>query len=279
MTSHWHHERPKALVLLLAIAVLWSFGGVLIKCVDWNPFAIAGVRSVLTLPVLLLMLRRSHLTFSADQIAGAVFYGVNLIMFVTATKMTTAANAILLQYTAPVYVALFSSWLLQEPISRLDWTIVFVALFGVALFFFDDLSLDSLWGTIIAAIGGVTFAFMILFMRRQKSSFPLGSIFLGNILTAILCLPFMFEKAPGAMGWTCLVLLGTIQLGLPCLLYAIAIRHVSGFEASIVPILEPVLNPLWMVLFLGETPGRWALAGGTIVIGAVLARSLIALRP
>jgi len=218
--------------------------------------------------VLLFVVRRDHLTCSMDQIAGAVCYAATTILFVAATKMTTAANAIFLQYTAPVYVAILGAYFLKEKVTGFEWLTIVAAMFGMALFFFDRLTFASYWGNGLAILAGVAFAGMIIFMRKQKSEFPLGSIFLGNILAAIVCLPFMFGPAPDKVGWLALAALGTVQLGLSYILYSIAIKRVTALEGIMVPMLEPVLNPIWVFLFLAEQPGRWAVPGGIIVIAA-----------
>lgn len=259
-------EHITAVGLLFATAVLWSFGGVLIKLISWNPLAIAGGRSALAAAIMLLVIRRRHLNCSFDQVGGAVCYAVNVVLFVVATKLTTAANAIFLQYTAPVYVAILGAYFLKEKVTRFEWLTIVGALFGMALFFFDRLTFASYWGNGLAILAGVAFAGMIIFMRRQKNEFPLGSIFLGNILAAIVCLPFMFGPAPDKVGWLALAALGIVQLGLSYILYSIAIKRVTALEGVMVPMLEPVLNPIWVFLFLAEQPGRWAVPGGIIVI-------------
>ena len=267
-------EHIRAVGFLVATAVFWSFGGLLIKLISWNPMAIAGGRSILAAAVMLLVVRRHHLNCSFDQVGGAVCYAINVILFVVATKMTTAANAIFLQYTAPVYVAILGAYFLKERVTGFEWLTIVAAMFGMALFFFDRLTFANYWGNGLAVLAGVAFAGMIIFMRRQKSEFPLGSIFLGNILVAIVCLPFMFGPAPDKVGWLALAALGILQLGLSYILYSIAIKRVTALEGVMVPMLEPVLNPIWVFLFLGEQPGRWAVPGGIIVLctAAVCAR-------
>jgi len=268
METNSKSEHIRAVGFLFATAVLWSFGGVLIKLISWNPLAIAGGRSILAAVVMLFVVRRHHLNCSFDQLGGAVCYAVNVTLFVVATKMTTAANAIFLQYTAPVYVAILGAYFLKEKVTGFEWLTIVAAMFGMALFFFDRLTFANYWGNGLAILAGVSFAGMIIFMRKQKSEFPLGSIFLGNILAAIVCLPFMFGPAPDKVGWLALAALGTVQLGLSYILYSIAIKRVTALEGIMVPMLEPVLNPIWVFLFLAERPGRWAVPGGIIVITA-----------
>jgi drug/metabolite transporter (DMT)-like permease len=268
-------ERSKAIGFLIVTAVLWSSGGLLIKWVSWNPIAIAGTRSAIAALVLLVALRRPHLTWSSAQIGGAIAYAVTVISFVLANKLTTAANAILLQYTSPIYVALFGAWFLGERATRLDWTTIFVVIGGMALFFLDDLTIGGFWGNVCAVSSGVTFACFVLFMRKQKNDSPLESVFLGNILTALIGFPFMFEAMPSASSWVGLMLSGVLQLGLSHVLYSAAIKHVTALEAILISVIEPILNPLWVLLIMGEAPGPWAFLGGFIVLVSVTIRYVV----
>ncbi|NLH14970.1 MAG: DMT family transporter [Phycisphaerae bacterium] len=262
------------LILLILPAILWSMGGLLIKSVQATPMAIAGLRSLLAIPVLLVLLRPHPLSFSRDQLLGAVFYCGTVSLFVAANKMTTAANAILLQYTAPVYVAILSITLLHEPIHRTDWASIGLALFGMGLFFLDRLSTAHLWGNLMAILSGVSFGLMVVFLRRQKQAFPLVSIILGNLLTAVISCPFWIGVQIDSTSWRYLIVLGIFQLGLSYALYSIAICRVSAIEAIMVPVIEPILNPLWVWIFLREVPGRWAIPGGVLVIAASVLCSL-----
>ncbi len=273
-------ETTRATLLLVAAAVLWSLAGVFIKVIDWNPPAIAGVRSLLALPLLWAYVRRhGGVRWGWSHVAGGMAYCAVVIMFAMATRMTTAANAIMLQYTAPIYVALFSVWFLKEKVRTRDWVAIGAALFGMALFFFDKLTVSGFWGNVIALVSGVAFAGLTLIMRRQKDSTPIGSLLVGNILTGVVCLPFMFQAPPQAVGdWLLLVVLGVFQLGLSYLCFAVAISHVPAVRAITITTLEPILNPLWVFLFIGERPGTWALPGGAIVLGSVLVRAVMASR-
>ncbi len=262
--------RPHALgtMLLILTALLWSMGGFLIKSVQASPMVIAGLRSLLATPVLLILLRPAHLSFSRDQLLGAIFYCGTVTLFVVANKMTTAANSILLQYTAPVYVAILSITILHEPILRTDWASIGLALMGMGVFFLDHLSTAHLWGNLMAIFSGISFGLMVVFLRKQKQAFPLVSILLGNLLTAMISCPFWIGAEIDAVSWRILILLGGIQLGLSYVLYSIAIRRVSAIEAIMVPVIEPILNPLWVWLLLRESPGQWAIPGGILVIAA-----------
>lgn len=267
--------RSTALLLLAATAALWSLGGLFIKMVEWNPVAIAGMRSAIAALLMLTVVRKSRITWSFYQIGGAVAYAGTVILFVSANKMTTAANAILLQYTAPVYVALLGAWLLKERTRIVDWVAIAFVLGGMVLFFVDHLSPGGMVGNIVAILSGVSFAFLVIFLRLQKDGAPLESMFLGNVLTALIGLPFMFQSMPNAKSWAGLAILGIFQLGLSYILYARAIKHVTALEAILVPVIEPILNPVWVFLFMGEVPGKWALAGGLVVLLAVTARCVV----
>ncbi|MBN1351207.1 EamA family transporter [candidate division KSB1 bacterium] len=268
-------ERKQAVLLVVASAILWSFGGILIKYVNWHPLGIAGMRSTIALLFLLLVSRKPKWTWSVAQIGGGIAYAATMILFVVATKLTTAANAILLQYTAPIYVALFSNWFLDEKITWLDWLIIFLVMVGMSLFFLDKLTTSGFWGNILAIITGITLAWLFLFLRKQRNDSPMESLILGNILAALVGLPFMFTSIPDGASWLGLVLLGIFQLGLPYFLFSIAIKHVTAIESILIPTIEPLLNPIWVLLLMGEKPGVWAIAGGSIVLLSVTARGVV----
>jgi drug/metabolite transporter (DMT)-like permease len=270
--------RSRAIIFLLLSALLWSFGGLFIKLVTWNPVAIAGLRGFIAMFVLIVYVRHPHFTWSFPQIGGAIAYAVTVTLFVIATKLTTAANAILLQYTAPVYVAFLGSWILKERVLWFDWLIVLTVIGGMTLFFLDRLTPGNQLGNVSAILSGLGFAFFVLFMRKQKNESPLETVLLGDLFTGLIGLPFMFESMPGALSWLGLLFLGIVQLGLSYVFYSEAIRHVTALEAILIPGIEPILNPVWVFLMLGEAPGKWALMGGFVVLMSVTARSLIAVR-
>ncbi len=265
----------RAVGQLLLTALLWSLGGLLIKAVDWPPLAVAGGRGLIAALFLTLTHRRLRFTFSRVQLGAALAYAACTMTFVAATKLTTAANAILLQYTAPVWIALCGAWFLGERATRTDWLTIATVLGGMGLFFADGLALTHALGNFIAILSGVAFAAMTLTLRRQKDGSPVESIILGNLLSFALGFPFMLGvPLPSATGLAALLALGVVQLGCSYLLYARAIRHVTALEAVLLPVVEPLLNPLWVFLARGEQPGLWALAGGAIVLGAVTWRAV-----
>lgn len=267
-------QRPAAIAMLLATALLWSTGGLLIKWVQWHPMAISGMRSAFAMLFLLLVFRPRWVSINRYLLGGALAYATCVTTFVVANKLTNAANAIVLQYTAPVHVAFFAYWFLGERPQRVDWLTLAMALGGMTLFFMDDLTWDGFWGNLAALLSGIGFAWMALFLRKQKDADPVHSVILGNLLAALVGLPFMFDSAPSAQGWLGLVLLGVFQIGMGYALFSIAIRHVTALEAVLIPIFEPILNPIWVLLVLGEKPGPLVVVGAVIIITAITLRSL-----
>ena len=266
-------------LMLVITALLWSTGGFLVKSIQWHPVAIAGMRSLIAAAVILIAIRKPELTWSLPQLGGAVCYAGTVILYVIANKLTTAANAVLLMYTAPIYVIIFGPWFLKEKASRRDWLAVGAVMVGIVVFFMDKLSPEGFLGNMLAVLSGVSFAWMTLFLRKQKRGSPVESVFLGNLLAAVIGLPFFLrEELPEINGILMLIALGTFQLGFSYVLYTKAIQKVRAFEAVLITMLEPVLNPVWVFLLLGEVPGNWALAGGTIVMATVVLHGLAASR-
>jgi drug/metabolite transporter (DMT)-like permease len=272
-----HH---KSVGLLLAAALCWSLGGVLLKSVDWPPLAVAGGRGLVAAVFLLAVCARTlRFTWSPVQLGAAVAYAGCTVLFAAANKLTTAANAILLQYTAPVWVALFGAWLLGERAQRADWLTIGAAFIGMAIFLYDGLRLHDLAGILVAIASGVCFGAMILLLRKQKDGSPIESIILGNVLGFLIGLPAIWSAPPlNGGGMLALLLLGVVQLGVAYLLYARALKHVTALEAVLIPVIEPILNPVWVMLVLGEKPSPVALLGGAIVLGAVTWRAVDSIR-
>lgn len=269
-------ERTRAVILLVITATLWSTSGLLIKLIDWNPLAITGVRSIFAALLMWGYTKKPRLNRSGWQWAAAFAYAGTMITFVMANKMTTSANAILLQYTAPIYVVLFARLLLGERTTGLDWATIVVVLAGMGLFFKEELTPGAFWGNVIAVVSGVFFALTAVLLRKQRDGIPVESVLLGNLITAVVAIPFVVnDPLPNLTALLILVLMGFFQIGLSYILYTIALQKVSALEGVLVPLLEPLLNPIWVLIFTGETPGIWALVGGAIVLSAVTFRSFI----
>lgn len=262
------------LLFAFGAGLFWSLGGWLIKSVQWHPMAIAGGRSLIAFFMIWAIIGRPKITGSKAQIGGALAYACTVILFVAANKLTTAANAILLQYTGPVYTAFFGAKLLGERVGRADWSAVFLVLGGVLLFFLDRLTIGGMTGNILALISGLSFGLLAVFLRQQKDASGLESVLLGNLIAALVGLPFLFSGLPDSRSLMYLLLLGVFQLGLSYILYTEALKRIKALESILIASIEPVLNPLWVFLTLGERPGPWALVGGAVVLITVIGRSL-----
>ena len=240
--------------------------------------AIAGSRSLIAIVVIGLAMPAVFSKISWSTLPGALAYAGTVLLFVIATKLTSAANAIFLQYTAPIYIAIISPWILHERTKPLDWLLILVALCGVALFFVDQLSFEGISGVFAALCSGVSFAWLTVLMRRQRNESPEAIVLLGNVITLLLALPWMLPFASLERNGVWILMLGVVQLAIPYLLYSRAIKHIRALDAAIISVIEPVLNPVWVMLIKGEHASRWSLIGGTIVLTTSLLRSFLASR-
>ena len=271
--------RRQAILFLVLTAILWSSSGLLVKIISWQPLSILSGRSILSAAVFWIFLKYpTRFYWTRLQVTGAVAYVGTQIFFIMATKLTTAANAIFLQYTLPIYIVLFGYWFLNERPQRADWISLIVIFAGLFLFFGDDLNFDGFTGNILAIVSGMAMALLMLCMRKQKDGTPANTILLGNILGAVIGLPFLFQESYSLPNLGIIAYLGIFQIGLSFVLYSIAIKQVQALEATLILTLEPILNPLWVFLVIGETPGKLALIGGMFVIGAVTARAVVSAR-
>ncbi len=267
--------RKKALIFLLLAALLWSTGGMFIKYIQWSAVCIVGARSLLSAAAVGLLVPESRrFPGSLAVWLGGLFYAGMVLTLVTATKLTTSANAIFLQYTAPIYVALLSAWLLKEPVGRKDWLAVLATAFGMVLFFMGGFSFDSLLGNLCGVASGVCFALFVIALRYVKTAEPTAVVFIGNIMAFLISLPFWGAPWPNVYGWAALVFLGVFQLGLSYVLYTRAIPHVSALEGVVIPVIEPVLNPVWVFFLVGEVPSGWSILGAAVVLLSVTAYCL-----
>ena len=261
---------------MAATAFLWSTGGLAIKLVPLSPMAVAGWRSLLS-AVTLLVLFRARLDFrpTPARLGAAAAYAGLLLTNVAATKLTTAANAILLAYTAPVYVALLAPLVLGEKTRRADWLFILVTLGGMGLFFVDRLSASGLWGNLLAVCSGCCYAAFTLCMRAGREDSPVSAVIAGHGLTVAAALPFLAGQVPdSALALVGLGYLGIVQQGLSLALYVWCIKRLPALTAMLLLTLEPIVNPLLVAVGYGELPGTWAMVGGLVVVAAVTLRGL-----
>lgn len=263
---------------LLAAAVLWSTAGAAVKLSSLSAWQIASGRSLVAALVLALAIPSGRRLPSRRGLAAAVAYATTVVTFIIANKLTTSANAIFLQDTAPLYVLLLSPLLLRERPSRGELAAVPVFLLGLSLFFLDTLDPGQFWGNVIALGSGLAFSLCILGLRALNQE---GSSVLvwGNVIAGFSVLvPALGGPSPTVLDLGLLVFLGVFQLGLAYTCFQRGLRETPAVEASLLILLEPVLNPVWTFLFTGERPGPWAIVGGTIILLATAWRTLLGSR-
>jgi drug/metabolite transporter (DMT)-like permease len=274
-------NKSAGIIAMAATAFLWSIAGLFIKIIDWNPFAIAGMRSFIASIVVFIYLKRPEIHLSFPQIAAAIANAATMLLFVSANKMTTAANAILLQYFAPVLTVFIGAVLLKERARMEHFISLPIVTAGMILMFFDELGGGKLFGNILAVISAITFSLYFVFMRMQKDGSPLESILISHWITAGICLIFsFFLPAPHitSKSLAAIAVLGTVQVGLSSILFSVAIKRVSAVQANLIAVIEPVFNPLWVFFVIGEAPGINTLIGGSIIIIAVTMASIVSAR-
>jgi drug/metabolite transporter (DMT)-like permease len=269
------------ILAMAATAFLWSIAGLFIKVIDWNPFAIAGLRSLIASLVILIYLRRPKLHWSFAQVAAAIALTATMLLFVSANKTTTAANAILLQYVGPVFTAIIGACILKERTRVEHWLAFLLVATGMIVMFMGKLGGGRLLGNILAVMSGLTFSFCFVFMRMQKDASPLESILLAHWFTAGIGIAIaLFFPAPHLTlkSVIAIAVLGILQVGAAAILFAVAIKRIPAVFANLIAVIEPVFNPLWVFLALGEAPGLNAIIGGGIIILAVTGASVISAR-
>ncbi|MBN8656411.1 MAG: DMT family transporter [Anaerolineae bacterium] len=263
-------ERRKAILYLALAAILWSTSGLFVKILDWQPVSILAGRSFFAAIVFLIYLRRLPTRFGLWQLLAALMFILTQFLFITSTKLTTAANAIFLQYTMPIYVVLLAYWFLGEKPSRTDYISMFVIFIGLMLFFGDELSTDGFYGNLLAILSGVTGALMMVSFRAQKNGNPAESNLIAFLFTATLGFPFIMQETWTVNSILILAFLGIVQIGFAFIFFTKGIKHIPVLEANLIGTLEPVLNPIWVFLFYGESMGKFALIGGLIVLSGVI---------
>ena len=266
------------ILAMMATAFLWSLAGLFIKIIDWDPLTIAGFRSLIASLVILLYLKQPKIHLSFPQVAAAVANAATMLLFVSANKTTTSANAILLQYVSPVFTAFIGAALLRERARIEHWIAFLLVAAGMIVMFMDKLGGGRMLGNVFAVLSAITFSFYFVFMRMQKDGSPLESILLSHWLVAaigivsslFMPIPPVSLKAAGAIA-----VLGLFQVGVSAILFAAAIKRISAVSANLIAVIEPVFNPVWVFLALGEAPGPKAIIGGLIIVAAVTGASII----
>lgn len=268
------------LLLVLGAAILWSTGGLFIKATSLSAVELSFGRSLLAAITVAIVTRREGFGLNRVSAVTAVLYAALLLLFVMATKLTTAANAIFLQYTAPVYVLLLEPLFYKEKFRLRDLTTVAICLGGMSLFFVGKLRPQDVDGNLLALASGVCFALYFLLLRHSKAREVnrASSAIYGNLIVVLISAPAFFgamQRGISVGDVAAMAYLGIIQIGVAYALFTAAMaRGLRSLDASIVGYVEPVLNPIWVFLLIGERPSSWAIGGGAIIIVSVIAHML-----
>ena len=269
---------------LVCAALLFSTGGAAIKASTLTGWQVASFRSGVAALTLLLLVPATRRGWGWRPALVGVAYAATLILFVTANKLTTSANTIFLQATSPVYLLLLGPLFLKEPVRRRDLWVVAAVLAGLLLFFVGNeqpiaTAPDPARGNVLALMSGVCFAVTIAGLRwlsRGTSDVGLATVAIGNLIAFLWGLPFALPvESATTTDWVVMLYLGAIQIGLAYACLTRGLRRVPALEASLLLMVEPVLNPVWAWLVHGEKPSHWALLGGALIIGATAAQAAV----
>lgn len=267
----------RGILLVLGAALLWSTGGIGIKAITESALHVSCYRSAIAAIALFLIFRPRAVRWTPWFIVSIVSYAGTLISFVTATKLTTAANAIFLQYSGVVWVLLLSPVVLQEKLKWRDVVAVVVAICGMALFFVQQFEARGLAGNLMALLSSGFFALLVLSLRLQRGSVAEAAVTWGNVLTAVAVFPFIAREAavsPRSIAW--LAFLGVFQIAIAYALFVNGLKYISATEASLTGMIEPIANPIWVFFLLGERPHVLSIVGGAIVLAAIVWRTVSA---
>ena len=258
---------------MLCCAALWSIAGIFIKLIPWNAFAVASIRSLVagTVIALFMAVNRYRLVLSRRSLIAGLLEGGVYLCFVCANKLTTAANAIVLQFTSPVFIVIYSALFFHEKIKKSDLAVVLFTLVGIALFFFDQLQGGYILGNCVAILAGMIMAGMFMAIGSLAGEERFSAVLIGQIVAFLAGLPFYFggKLEFSSIAVLSVLILGVFQLGISYILYAKSADYCPPLACCLLGALEPLLNPVWVFLFDGERPGFFALVGAVIVVGAI----------
>ena len=258
----------KGPLFMAAASICWSFGGLCLKFIPWNAMSIIGLRALLAAVVFAIYRKGIKVRLTRGNILAALFLAATTVLFVFANQMTTAAAAVLLQFTAPIFILFIEFILYRKKPKPSDALAVVLTILGILLFFADQLDSGHLWGNVIALISGFTFAFVFVCNNRQDTD-PEQSVMLGFMINTVIWTPFVFfdhSITADPVAWIAIILMGIVQVGLAYVFFSISIKRTSALLASLMVAIEPILNPVWVALATPEKPGRYALVGGIVII-------------
>ena len=275
-------DKRKGELMMVACGVLWSMSGITMKYINWNPLLIVGGRGVFSALIIFMSMKMSgyKLRVTKKSLGIAFLTFMNLVLFVSANKYTTAANAIVLQYTAPIFVLIVTAFILKRKLRSFEILTVFAALIGIVLFFMDQVSGNGMSGNVMAVASGFFMGIMYALTGEIKDDGErISGLVLGHTALAVICIPlgyiFTDHSEITLIPILLVVFLEVVQMGVPYSLYGRATALISGVEVSLISMIEPILNPIWVALIYGEIPGSHALIGAVLIIGAVIAYTII----
>lgn len=269
-------SRYRGIAAVILAAVLWSTAGLFIKLLPQDAFTILFYRSTYAMLLFGLLFRREVWRFNRQMWINTIFYALLLLTFVVATKLTTAANAIFLQYTGTAYILLLEPVLFKTPLNRINLWATICCFLGMGLFFFGDLTWTGGLGIGLAALSGLLLAALFLGQRVNPPQYHVATIFWGNIWVMLIGLPFYLQSAPPTPAeHGMLAFLGIMQLGMGYVLFTYGLQRITALEASLLAMLEPILNPVWVLIGHGEQPSFLAIIGGAIIIVALVVRLIL----
>lgn len=262
-------------------AIFWSFGGLLGKLIPWSGLSIAALRGIFAAITIALYRRSFSFKLNKAILLAGLSLTLTTILFMIANKMTSSANAIVLQYTSPVFIILLTLIIDKQKPKKRDIFAIFGVLLGIYLFFFDQFKNGQYLGDLIALASGLSFA-GVFFANKLPNASPIDATYIGNLLSFII-LPFVlfdmsFQLNQNPTIWMYIIFMGIFQLGFGYIFFSLGIKQSSATSSSIIATLEPILNPLWVFIFLGEKPSILALIGGMIVLLTVTIYNTIVTR-
>lgn len=273
-------KQQKGTLCVFLAAVLYSIGGLCMKVIPWGGMAINGGRTAIALVVIgaYLILAKHPLRFNRWILLGALsVFGCNAL-FSIANKLTTAANAIVLQFTVPIFVLLFSLIFFHKKPTKLDVAACVVVFGGILFFFMDSLSMGGGLGNAVALLSGIAYAGVFM-MNDMPNGDAISSVFWGDVLSAVTGLPFLLQETDfSVVPLFSLAVLGVFQVGVAYILLTIGLKTTPAVTASLVSGIEPVLNPILVAVFYGETIGVFALVGAAIVICGVVGYNVLKIK-
>lgn len=275
------HKR--GLIFISIAALLWSTGGLFIKLITLDAYQISFYRSAIAAVTIIVisLIRKVNLKFEIDiiSILCSLTYSLILVLFVIATKLTTAANAIFLQFSAPIYLLILEPLFLKTKFEKRNLIALVFCFFGMTMFFFGRLDFSNIKGNLFAIGSGICFALFSLFLKWKKqihkSESTIIYIVAGNVLVCLFCLPFVYDKlALDVTQLMILLFMGIFQIGISYIIFNEGIKYISATESMIIAMLEAVLNPVWVYLGVGESPTIYSIIGSVIILLAILWRNL-----